>query len=622
VPRSAGRAPGGGRRRRGCGRGGRGGGGGPRQAARELVQAGTMEWTPQPIVADVGEPLGHHRRENATAARLGRQGHGLPARVVGVLVAAAALVLRDGAQAGGGQRHPVDLPAQVIQELCRAWPGRVAVDDPPRGPDRRGKPQVGPFLPPQPPTPPTQARRERRDGDPGGRAGRPPLGPSSGDPAGRHHAGPRRMGGQGTGPGGPPTQHPDQTADVVGVRGQREERLGRRTDPDGVASWWRTADHLPACVGHGAADVNVGPWQACRTSFCPPGVGGLGVACGATAVAAGVVGRGLLPALVARPPGSAQGCGPAVPASVQGATRAGPEVVPTPLQVLTPRAPADGGPLGPGRAPAPSPSGHAGRDRGGPDVHGRGRQRRVAGGGPRAPVAPPCRNAPPRHPPCSQRGRLGGPQGRAGGLVGEPTLAPHGVARLVAGGGRPGGRAVPGGAHPGAGALARPGRPPSRQPPRGERHEAVLAPCALAHPPAQAWRLEVGDLPRGARGQAPPPGVEQRQTPPGCWGLDQGQEGPDLPLTQHDRQLLEGPGAHQVQDGPGAFPRARVEEPHPRAVQAAGALSALRLLAPAEEVVAPLRVAERVRRASRVLSPRGHGGERALWGLGGQAPEL
>jgi hypothetical protein len=104
--------------------------------------------------------------------------------------------------------------------------------------------------------------------------------------------------------------------------------------------------------------------------------------------------------------------------------------------------------------------------------------------------------------------------------------------------------------------------------------------------------------------------------------LDQGQSGPDLPRTQHDRQFLEGPRAHQVKDGPGSCQRALGEEPNPLEVHAEGALSDLLLMEQEAEVLAQLRVAELVRRASIVLSQLVHGCEIALVGLGGQAPEL
>jgi hypothetical protein len=53
-----------------------------------------------------------------------------------------------------------------------------------------------------------------------------------------------------------------------------------------------------------------------------------------------------------------------------------------------------------------------------------------------------------------------------------------------------------------------------------------------------------------------------------------------------------------------------------------GALGALRRLAQAEDIVAPLRVAARVRRASVGVRPLADRVERALLGRGGQAPPL
>jgi hypothetical protein len=101
---------------------------------------------------------------------------------------------------------------------------------------------------------------------------------------------------------------------------------------------------------------------------------------------------------------------------------------------------------------------------------------------------------------------------------------------------------------------------------------------------------------------------------------DQGQQGPDLPPTQHDRQLLKGPGAHEVDARPGALQRARGAEPTPVEVNAEGGLGALLLMAPAEELLAHLLVAELGRRASVVVRQLADRVERALWGLGGQAP--
>lgn len=116
MPRSKGRAPGIGRLRRWCGRGERGGGYAPRQAALELVQAGTMDRTPQPIVADVGEPLGQHLRQKAANELQRWQGHGLPALVLGLLIAEADVTVRAREHPAIGQRNPVDIAPQRLQD--------------------------------------------------------------------------------------------------------------------------------------------------------------------------------------------------------------------------------------------------------------------------------------------------------------------------------------------------------------------------------------------------------------------------------------------------------------------------------------------------------------------------
>jgi hypothetical protein len=55
-----------------------------------------MDRTPQPIGADCVEPLGQHMLEKATNELMGRQGHSLPALVLGVLVAEGDVVIFDG----------------------------------------------------------------------------------------------------------------------------------------------------------------------------------------------------------------------------------------------------------------------------------------------------------------------------------------------------------------------------------------------------------------------------------------------------------------------------------------------------------------------------------------------
>jgi hypothetical protein len=158
----------------------------PCQAELELGQEGTMDRTPQPSGADCREPLGPHRRQNATDARMGGQGHGLPTLILGVLGAEAPLSISDGEEAVVGQRDPVAISAPVLQDLLPALRGRLTVDAPPCGPDHLGPGQVGTFLTHQVEKQPAKERLEGMDGHQGGRAGGPPRGPVGGDPTGRH----------------------------------------------------------------------------------------------------------------------------------------------------------------------------------------------------------------------------------------------------------------------------------------------------------------------------------------------------------------------------------------------------------------------------------------------------
>jgi hypothetical protein len=312
---------------------------------------GPRERTPQPSVADVVDPLRPHRLEQATDDLMGRPDPGLPALGLGVRVAEADLVILGREQAVVGQRPPVDISAQVIQDRLWAWHGRLAVDAPPRGPHRRGNQQVGPFLWHQHPKQTTNERREGMDGDQGGRAGRPPLRPLGGDPTGRDEAVHVRMVGQGTGPGGPHTHHPAQTADIVGGRGQLDERPGRGTKQDVVEVLWLTAANLPERGGHGEDDGTGGDRQEVLTSLCQPGFGVLLVPGGATAVAAGVIGIVLWTTGVTRPQGPTSGRGATGDERSPGAAVAGQKVLAESCPRVRAIAPADVRPLGHARAP-------------------------------------------------------------------------------------------------------------------------------------------------------------------------------------------------------------------------------------------------------------------------------
>jgi hypothetical protein len=103
----------------------------PGQPELEVVQQGPMEWTPQPIGADLVEALGSYVLQEAANKRLGGQGHGVPTIVLGVLVAEAEVAGLDRDNTASGQGDPVDIPAQVIEHPLWALHGGFAVDHPP-----------------------------------------------------------------------------------------------------------------------------------------------------------------------------------------------------------------------------------------------------------------------------------------------------------------------------------------------------------------------------------------------------------------------------------------------------------------------------------------------------------
>jgi hypothetical protein len=345
------------------------------------------------------------------------------------------------------------------------------------------------------------------------------------------------------------------------------------------------------------------------------------VACRAAAVATGVGEIVRRPTVVARPQRPPEGLRSAGHTIVQRSTRAGQEVLPTPLQGRTPIAPEAVGHLWHGRAPVRSPIGHERIDGGVDDVPGRWRQRCGAGGGPQAPVPQPCRHDPPRHPPCQERGRLGVSQGMDGGLWGEATLAHHRCERLWEGGGGHRHRPVPGGEPPGARPHVLPGRSSPLQGPFGPWDIAVFAPCALTDPDQQALGVDIRDLSRCPLPEAKPTRVAHPSTQPSVRVLDPGQQGPDLVRTQYGGQVWDTPGSYEVKDGPRALPRPLVEEPDPRERHAAGALGDVLRMKQAEARLAALRFAELVGSTSIVASPLVNRGDITWLSLGGESPQ-
>ena len=295
-----------------------------------------MAWTPPPIGPDVVEPLGPDVRQEATDARLGGQRHDLPTLVLGVLVAAADVAVLDGEETALRQRDPVDIPAPVVQHLCRAGHARFPVDDPACGPEGLGQGQVGALLTHAREQPPATERREGMDGHQGGRTGGSPLGPVGGDPTGRHQTGHRWMIDEDAGPGVEDAADAHEPADIRGGCGTRDEGWGRGAAQDMGASVLMTTDDRAQLLGHGKDHVHVGEREACLTPLFQPGCGREALTRGATAVPAGGVDVVCLAPVLARPQVSASGLGATVDEVIPGAAVAGPEVWPTPLQVLTP----------------------------------------------------------------------------------------------------------------------------------------------------------------------------------------------------------------------------------------------------------------------------------------------
>jgi hypothetical protein len=217
-----------------------------------------MDGTPQPIVPDVVEPLGHHLRENAAHELQRRQGHGLPALVLRLLLAEAAGTSLDREPPAIGQRAPGHLPAHVVQHPRRALPGRLAVDDPPRGPHGLRSAQVRPCLPHPRPTHPAAERREGVDGHQRGPAGGLPRGAIGGDPAGGHEAVHVWRVGEGTAPGVPPTAAPEPPPDIRRLGREFAERLGRGAEHAVVQVLLRPPDELPSLLGHGEDHMKIG----------------------------------------------------------------------------------------------------------------------------------------------------------------------------------------------------------------------------------------------------------------------------------------------------------------------------------------------------------------------------
>ena len=57
------------------------------------------------------------------------------------------------------------------------------------------------------------------------------------------------------------TQDPNEAANIVGIRGELHQRLGRRAEQDVIEVLLVPPDEFPQLVGHGEDDVKVGDRQ-------------------------------------------------------------------------------------------------------------------------------------------------------------------------------------------------------------------------------------------------------------------------------------------------------------------------------------------------------------------------
>ena len=311
-----------------------------------------MAWAPQPVVADVVDPLGQYMLQEATDDRLGGQAHGLPPLVLGVLVAAADVAVREGENPAMRQREAVDRPAQGVQAWRWALRARLTVADPACGPERLGRGQVGAFLTHEREQQPAKALREGLDGPRGGRPGGAPRGPGGGAPSGRHQTVPLWRIDAGAGPRMEAAADAKEAADIMGVCGERDEGLGRGAAQDRVERLLRTTDALAPRLGHGEDHGTGGDRQAFWTPRCPPGFGLEAMPRGATTVAAGVVDVVCLPTVLARHQVPAEGRGATGDAVIHGTAVAGQKALAAARPRARARAPADVRHLWP--APAPT----------------------------------------------------------------------------------------------------------------------------------------------------------------------------------------------------------------------------------------------------------------------------
>jgi hypothetical protein len=160
----------------------------PRQPELQLVQQRTVNRTPKSVVADLVEALRQHVLQKSADKFQGRQSHGLPTVMAGVLVAETDLSILDREQTAIGQCNPMNIPASVAEDLFGPVHSWFTVYHPLCRTDRLRDSNIGTFLVCQISEAASEELGERPDRHKVMLAGRAPRGPISGDPAGRDQA--------------------------------------------------------------------------------------------------------------------------------------------------------------------------------------------------------------------------------------------------------------------------------------------------------------------------------------------------------------------------------------------------------------------------------------------------
>jgi hypothetical protein len=135
-----------------------------------------MARTPEPVVPDLVEALGQHVLQKTADELQRRQQHRLPAMVLGILRAEADVAVLDRGDRAIGQRDPMDIPAQVAEDLVGPLHGRFTVYDPFPRPHRLGDGQIGTLLTHESPEETSEELRERLNQHEVGLTSLPPPG--------------------------------------------------------------------------------------------------------------------------------------------------------------------------------------------------------------------------------------------------------------------------------------------------------------------------------------------------------------------------------------------------------------------------------------------------------------